>query len=79
MSILYSIFTLVLFMQAAPPEPPKFAAKMSAARESVAPGGQVELLIEIEIGSPWQNGRSGISGAFGQDRPADDAHGQSRS
>lgn len=53
MSILYSIFTLVLFMQAASPETPKFAAKMSAARESVEPGGRVELLIEIEIGSPW--------------------------
>lgn len=62
MSILTSIVTLILFMQPVELEPsglgaartpPRFAATLLAANESLAPGEQTELLIEIEVGSPW--------------------------
>lgn len=35
------------------PAPPEFTARLLAAHESVSPGGGTELLVEIEVGSPW--------------------------
>ena len=44
---------LILQFQSAPPAPPSFTATLLAAHESVQPGGQTELLVEIDIGRPW--------------------------
>ena len=48
---------LVLQLQAAPPGAPpagpRFSAKLLAASESVQPGGQTELLLEIDVPQPW--------------------------
>ena len=49
---LASIGLLILMFQPAPP-PPKLTVALHAARESVAPGGQTELAVEITISAPW--------------------------
>ncbi|MFQ5806289.1 MAG: protein-disulfide reductase DsbD domain-containing protein [Phycisphaerae bacterium] len=47
------LLSLVVLIQPATPEPPKFTARLLAAHESVQPGGQTDLLVEIEVGKPW--------------------------
>ena len=40
-------------MQPAMSAPPSFTTRLFAAHESVAPGSQTELLVEIEVASEW--------------------------
>ncbi|MEP0846427.1 MAG: thioredoxin family protein [Phycisphaerae bacterium] len=45
---------LLATMQPAPPAPPpRLDVKLYAASESVSPGGQMELLVEIQVAKPW--------------------------
>lgn len=50
---------LLLALQPTPPnrpvelQPPRFNARLLAAQESVAPGAEVELAVELDIGKPW--------------------------
>jgi len=53
MTIASALLTVILFMQPAMPEPPQFKARLLVANESIQPGGQTELLIEISVGKPW--------------------------
>ena len=52
MTICSAILTIALFLPTAQ-EAPTFTAKLYAAHESVAPGGQTELLVEIDVADPW--------------------------
>lgn len=53
MTIASALLTIVLFLQPAMPQPPKLTARLLAAHESVQPGGQTELLVEIQVDKPW--------------------------
>ena len=52
-TIAITLLPLILLFQQSPPPSPTFTAKMMAAHESIAPGTQTELLIEISISKPW--------------------------
>ena len=53
MSIVTVLLTAVLVMQPPTQTAPPFSARLLAANASVQPGGQTELLVEINLGEPW--------------------------
>lgn len=48
-----SVFLSLLLLLQAAPTPPSFTARLLTGHESLAPGGQTDLLVEIEVASPW--------------------------
>ena len=52
-TIAIALLPLVLLFQQTPPQNPSFTARLLAAHESIAPGEQTELLVEINVGKPW--------------------------
>ena len=53
MTIVSAVLTFVLFLQPTMQAPPKFSASLLAGHESVQPGGQTEVLVEIDVEQPW--------------------------
>lgn len=57
MQLGFLMLGLLATMQPAPPAPPppapRMDVKLHASSESIAPGGQTELLVEIQVAKPW--------------------------